>query len=131
MTARLTRCLALLLALSLVATLGCGAADNAPPAGGTASGTAATGNAAADPDDEIALAMAELSPEDRTLAMAQKLCPVGDSPLGSMGKPVKVSVKGRAVFLCCDGCERAVKEDPDAILAKLDAAADQPAAETN
>jgi hypothetical protein len=84
-----------------------------------------------DSNDEIELAMAELSPEDRKLAEAQKLCPVGDSPLGSMGKPFKINVKGRDVFLCCAGCEHAVKEDPDAILAKLDAGMAPAAAETN
>ena len=42
-----------------------------------------------------------------------------------MGKPCKVVVttvagKERTVFLCCAGCETAIKEDPDKYLAKLD-----------
>lgn len=68
----------------------------------------------------IAEAMSELSEEDRALAVAQEICPVGDSPLGLMGKPVKIDVNGRAVFLCCDGCEDAIKEEPDKYLAVLD-----------
>ena len=67
--------------------------------------------------------LAELSPADRALAEEQKICPVSGEPLGSMGKPVKVTVKGRTLFLCCDGCEESIKKEPDKYLAKLDAAA--------
>ena len=63
--------------------------------------------------------LAELSPEDRAAAEKQKICPVSGEPLGSMGKPVKVTVKGQTVFLCCAGCEDAIKKDPDKYLAKL------------
>ncbi|MEN6494222.1 MAG: hypothetical protein ABFD16_08020 [Thermoguttaceae bacterium] len=65
---------------------------------------------------------AELSPADRALAEKQKVCPVSEEPLGSMGKPVKISVKGRVVFLCCDGCEADFKANTDKYLEKLDAA---------
>lgn len=77
---------------------------------------------AADPATEIEAALAKLSPEDRAAAKKQKVCPVTDEPLGSMGTPVKVTVKDRAVFLCCDSCEDELKADPDKYLAKLDAA---------
>jgi hypothetical protein len=40
-----------------------------------------------------------------------------------MGKPYRMSVGKRMVFLCCKGCEGAVKKDPDGILGKLDGAA--------
>ncbi len=63
-----------------------------------------------------------LSPADRALAEKQAVCPVTDEPLGSMDTPVKVTVKGRTVFLCCAGCEEQIKKDPDKYLAKLDAA---------
>ena len=36
-----------------------------------------------------------------------------------MGAPFKTTVKGQTVFLCCDGCEEAIKKDPDKYLAKL------------
>jgi YHS domain-containing protein len=67
--------------------------------------------------------LAELSEADLGLAEKQKVCPVSGTPLGSMGKPVKVEVKGRTVFLCCGACEADLKKDPDKFLAKLDAAA--------
>ncbi len=60
-----------------------------------------------------------LSAEDRALIEKQKTCPVTGEPLGSMGEPVKVVVKGQTVFLCCAGCEAAIKKDPDKYLAKL------------
>ena len=66
--------------------------------------------------------LAELSEADRALALKQNVCPVSGESLGSMGKPVKVEVKGRTVFLCCDGCEAELKKEPDKFLAKLDAA---------
>ncbi len=49
----------------------------------------------------------------------QKKCPVMDEPLGSMGAPLKVRVKGRDVFLCCKGCVKFLKKDPAKYLAKL------------
>ena len=36
-----------------------------------------------------------------------------------MGKPFKTSVKGKTVFLCCEGCEQDLKDNPDKYLAKL------------
>jgi Cu(I)/Ag(I) efflux system membrane fusion protein len=61
----------------------------------------------------------DLSPEDLAAAKKQEVCPVTGEKLGSMGKPYKVTVKGQTVFLCCDGCEEAIKADPDKYLAKL------------
>jgi hypothetical protein len=69
---------------------------------------------------EVPEGLAELSDEDRAAAVEQKICPVSGEPLGSMGTPVKVTVKEREVFLCCAGCEGAITEDPDKYLAKLD-----------
>lgn len=65
---------------------------------------------------------AGLSAEDRALAQKQGTCPVTGQPLGSMGEPVKVVVKGQTVFLCCSHCEAAIKKDPDKYLAKLSTA---------
>jgi len=64
-------------------------------------------------------ALSELSAADRALAEKQKICPVSGQPLGSMGKPHKVTVQGREVFLCCAGCEDKIKADPEKYLAKL------------
>jgi len=68
---------------------------------------------------DIAKAMAALSAEDRAAAEKQKVCPVSGEPLGSMGLPYKVHMKGRDVFLCCPGCEEALRKDPDTYLAKI------------
>jgi hypothetical protein len=73
---------------------------------------------AAGADDTSGLA--ELSEADRKLAEKQKSCPVTDELLGSMGKPYKMTVKGRVVFLCCEGCKGKVEADPDKYLKKLD-----------
>jgi membrane fusion protein, copper/silver efflux system len=66
-----------------------------------------------------AAAFQELAPEDRPLAERQKLCPVTNKPLGSMGTPARVVVSGQVVFLCCDGCEGALKRETAKYLAKL------------
>ena len=58
-------------------------------------------------------ALAQLSKADRALAEKQKVCPVSGEPLGSMGKPYKVTVKGQDVLLCCQGCEVEIKGNPD------------------
>lgn len=69
---------------------------------------------------EVNEAFAELSPEDRAAAEKQRICPVMDAPLGSMGEPFKITVEGRDVFLCCEGCKDKLTGDPDKYLAKLD-----------
>jgi len=69
---------------------------------------------------EIAAEMAKLLPADRALAQKQKVCAVTGEPLGSMGVPVKVTVNGRTVFLCCDGCEDELKNNPGKYLTRLD-----------
>jgi hypothetical protein len=62
---------------------------------------------------------AALPPDVRDLAAAQKVCPVTGKPLGSMGTPVKVTVAGRTVLICCAGCEDALKSSPEKYLARL------------
>jgi multidrug efflux pump subunit AcrA (membrane-fusion protein) len=49
----------------------------------------------------------------------QKICPVEDAELGSMGPPVAVEVNGQKVWTCCDACPPKVKADPARYLAKL------------
>ena len=63
--------------------------------------------------------LSQLSADDRALAEKQKVCPVTGQALGSMGKPYKVTVNAREVFLCCPGCEARIKENPEKYLAKL------------
>jgi hypothetical protein len=94
----------------------------ATPAGGTEAGSPANTEPEGE-DAKIAAALAKLSPEDQAAAKAQKVCPVGDGPLGSMGPPVIVMAGDRKVFLCCDGCEQEFKDHMEKYLAKLDGGA--------
>jgi hypothetical protein len=64
--------------------------------------------------------LAKLSPEDRKLAEEQGFCAVEiKNPLGSMGVPVKVTVKDQPVFLCCDSCETRAKAHADRTLTRV------------
>ncbi len=69
-----------------------------------------------------AVTVAMLEESDRDRLTQQQVCPVTGASLGSMGKPIKVTVKGETVFLCCRGCEQAIRKDPDKYLAKLSTA---------
>lgn len=79
---------------------------------------------------KVTAAMAKLSVEDRQSAEAQRFCAVmEESRLGTMGAPVKVTVEGQIVFLCCKGCSKRALADPKTTLAraaKLKQAAEAP-----
>ncbi|MGA2034082.1 MAG: efflux RND transporter periplasmic adaptor subunit [Thermoguttaceae bacterium] len=60
----------------------------------------------------------QLPEADRKLALAQRLCPVTGAALGSMGVPVKITLRGQTVFLCCKGCVGKAKRSPDEMLKK-------------
>lgn len=67
-----------------------------------------------------AAALAKLPATDLPIAEAQLFCPIhAGSRLGSMGVPVKVTLDGKPVFLCCKGCEAAARKDPKGTLAKV------------
>ena len=66
--------------------------------------------------------LAGLSPLDHERAIAQGVCPVTGKRLGSMGTPVRVVAKDLTVFLCCEGCEGAIKATPDRYLDTMKAA---------
>ena len=42
----------------------------------------------------------------------QQTCPVTGEKLGSMGPPIPVTVEGKTIQVCCDGCVAAVKKNP-------------------
>ncbi len=71
------------------------------------------------PSEPLSNALSGLAPEDRELALRQKLCPVTNKPLGSMGTPVRAVASGKVAFLCCDGCSSAFDREPAKYLAKL------------
>lgn len=86
----------------------------------TTSSPAATPQATETVSDEIQAAFAQLSPEDRQLAMSQRFCPVMEgSHLGGMGTPLKLEIKGQAVFVCCKGCRSKAMREADKTLAKV------------
>jgi hypothetical protein len=68
---------------------------------------------------DLDAALSQLAAEDERLARSQRICPVTQLRLGSMGKPVKALVKDRIVFLCCAGCRHALLNDPDKYLLQL------------
>jgi hypothetical protein len=80
------------------------------------------------PRGETPTSRAEEPAELRALAGSQKVCPVTGKPLGSMGTPVLVTVKGRSVLICCEGCKHSLQTSPEQYLAKLDAAKAEPPA---
>lgn len=70
---------------------------------------------------KIQAALEKLDPEDRKLADAQEWCAIeNESPLGSMGMPKKLMLKGQPVFICCNGCKAKAEADPDQTLAKVE-----------
>ena len=70
--------------------------------------------------DEVAAERAKLSPADLALVEAQEWCVISsDERLGSMGAPLKLDIKGQAVFICCKGCNRKAEADADKALAKV------------
>ena len=109
-----------LLAVSLL-TLGCdkGTAVDKQAADKQAAEKKLADEQAAAKADPVAAAFAELKPEEAAAARKQAICPVGGGPLGTMGKPYKVTIEGRDVYLCCEHCEEDLKADPEKFLAKL------------
>jgi YHS domain-containing protein len=72
------------------------------------------------PSLEAVNGLAELSDADAALAAKQRTCPVSGDVLGAMGKPYKVTVQGKTIFLCCPGCEREIRKNPDKYLAAME-----------
>ncbi|MDZ4781353.1 MAG: hypothetical protein SGJ19_13960 [Planctomycetia bacterium] len=109
----------------------------APTAADTAtSGTATTAeSASAEPVDEVTKAIKELPEAEQAAALAQKWCPVAamdghDNLLGSMGMPHKVTLDGKDVYLCCEGCVATAEKDPAATLGKVEELTQRAATET-
>ena len=116
---------ALFLATGLV---GCGGSPT--PSSAESGGQAAAGDDAGiehagtdgdpTPDmDKMHATLAKLPEADRKSAEKQHFCPVSGEMLGLMGLPIKVTIKGRDVWLCCESCKEKLLADPDTYLAKL------------
>ncbi len=69
---------------------------------------------------EIAEMIGKLDETDQKLALEQKFCAVqSHERLGSMGVPAKLELDGQTIFLCCEGCEKSAKADPEKTLARV------------
>ncbi|MHC4177124.1 MAG: heavy metal-binding domain-containing protein [Planctomycetota bacterium] len=66
--------------------------------------------------DEMTVSTATAA--DQAAIRAQRVCAVSGSRLGGMGTPVKVTIHGQSIYLCCEGCLGRVKKDPQRYLAK-------------
>src|ERR1700691_2276521 len=98
----------------VVLLAGCaGSNEKGPAPGGQAKKTEAQDKQ----DSGVQASLAKLSDADRDAAQTQKVCAIhGDNLLGSMGPPVKITVKSKdgeevTAFLCCKGCEKAALKD--------------------
>ncbi|HEY2827740.1 MAG TPA: hypothetical protein VGJ04_09095 [Pirellulales bacterium] len=87
----------------------------------------------ADPKEAAIQAnLAKLAPEDRKAAEAQKFCAIQTkNRLGSMGTPVKITIKGKPVFLCCNMCVSKAQASPDKTLATVADLKQETTIETN
>lgn len=106
------------IALGMVSLLGCQKSNNAVT---DTSGTAATAETAAIPPEmeKYKDAIQKLPKEEWIVVYEQKICPVSDEVLGSMGTPIKVTVEGQDVYICCEGCRKSLEENPKKYLEKL------------
>jgi hypothetical protein len=70
-------------------------------------------------DKGVENALAKLGAQDRRLAEIQRFCPVTDNRLGSMGVPVKLTLNGEPIFVCCEACVDEAKANTVRVLAKV------------
>ena len=68
---------------------------------------------------KIKAAFDQLPADDHLLAEKQRLCPSSNEPLGLMGVPIKLSIKGQTVFICCKSCKDEVEKNADETLKKV------------
>ncbi|MEO8269885.1 MAG: hypothetical protein ABI557_09195 [Aureliella sp.] len=78
---------------------------------------AVTSNPAKYSEGRPQITVATATAADADAIARQKVCPVMDEPLGSMGDPIKVMIGDKPVFLCCKGCIKKIKADPAKYLA--------------
>jgi Cu(I)/Ag(I) efflux system membrane fusion protein len=75
--------------------------------------------ASVDLSPKVLANIAKLPAEDQQPAKEQKICPITNQPLGSMGVPVAVTLEGQKVFLCCSGCIEEAKKNAEKTLKKV------------
>ena len=121
---RLSTITVLLLSVSVVGITGCGSKSKTEQA--AKSKTADDHKSHSDHKshegsdmDKMKSELAKLSPEDQASAEKQHMCVVSGEMLGSMGAPIKLTVKDQDMWICCNSCKQTVLDDPDTYLAKL------------
>ncbi len=83
------------------------------PAATTASFTVPIAMAA----EASVITVAKATQADRAAIDKQKVCPVSHEDLASMGGPLKVSRGNQSVLVCCQGCVKDIKANPDKFFA--------------
>lgn len=68
------------------------------------------------PSTRDELVVTKATQADAKAVAALKLCPVSKEELGSMGGPLKVARGDKSTFLCCKGCLKALRANPDKFL---------------
>ena len=56
---------------------------------------------------------------DQKAINAQKVCKVSHEALGSMGVPLKATRGDKSILVCCQGCIKEIKADPDKFFGPL------------
>jgi hypothetical protein len=80
---------------------------------------------------ELKAALSKLAPEDQLLAERQKYCAVMPAVrLGEMGTPLKVTIRGEVLYVCCENCLSPAGDDADKTLAQWKEVKDRAAAES-
>ncbi len=103
-----------ILTMSLMLSLGCAGSRSGCRNGGCRAGSSAYPAVSRSVADQPQVA-------DRVVrANEQQTCPVTGEKLGSMGPPIPVSVNGRTIQVCCQGCVSAVRKNPDKYLKIVD-----------
>lgn len=99
--------------------------DAAGEAGATDGAATDGGPAAEGLSADVIEALAAFSPAEREAVLAQKICPVAEEELGSMGPPIPVEIDGKTYYVCCEACVDSLKEEPEKYLANLPGAQTQ------
>ncbi len=64
------------------------------------------------------ITVSQVTAADSAAIQQQGKCPVMDTPLGAHGAPLKITIDGRPLFVCCQGCVRKVQQNPAYYLRK-------------
>jgi hypothetical protein len=63
--------------------------------------------------------------QDPAQAIAnQAICPVTGARLGSMGEPISIRAGDQTLYICCQSCEKAVRQDPLKYISRIQTVSD-------